>query len=150
MNLESILIVLLFLWAAVLTVVFGRFYFYYTRLIRGGKKDSIVDLLNDILHHANATKEDLDELRKRCDTLETDGALHIQKVGLARFNPFKETGGDQSFILALLNRQDSGVVISSLHTRSGTRWYAKRVARGKGLEHELSAEEEKAVAEAKS
>lgn len=71
--------------------------------------------------------------------------MHIQKIGLLRFNPFHDTGGDQSFILALLDSHDTGVVISSLHTRTGTRWYAKGVLSGRGQEHELSNEEQKAI-----
>lgn len=81
--------------------------------------------------------------------IEKDGQLHIQKIGLLRFNPFKDTGGDQSFILSLINGQESGVVITALYSRSGTRWYAKRVASGKGIEHELSEDEKKSLAMAK-
>jgi hypothetical protein len=66
-------------------------------------------------------------------------------VGLLRFNPFKDTGGDQSFILALVDAHDTGVIITALYSRSGTRWYSKRVTKGKGTEHELSDEEKKAL-----
>lgn len=90
-------------------------------------------------------KEILEKVILKCDTLEKESKLHIQKIGLLRFNPFKDTGGDQSFILALVDAQNTGVVISSLHTRTGTRWYAKQVVKGQGTEHELSSEEEKAV-----
>ena len=76
--------------------------------------------------------------------------MNIQKIGLLRFNPFKDTGGDQSFVLALLDNNDTGIVISALYSRLGTRWYAKKVAEGKGLEHELSDEEKKAISEARS
>ncbi len=83
------------------------------------------------------------------DKIHKDGLLHIQKVGLVRFNPFKDTGGDQSFILSLIDGKDTGVVISGLYSRSGTRWYAKRIVEGKGVEYELSEEEKKAIKEAK-
>jgi hypothetical protein len=66
-----------------------------------------------------------------------------------RFNPFNDTGGDQSFILALLDGKNAGVVISGLYSWSGTRWYAKKVVDGKGVEHELSKDEKKAIDEAK-
>jgi len=81
--------------------------------------------------------------------LKIDGSLHIQKIGLVRFNPFKDTGGDQSFILSLLDAHNTGVVISGLYSRTGTRWYAKKVVVGKGSEHELSDEEVKAVHQAR-
>ncbi len=87
-------------------------------------------------------------LKEYCDRIEKEGSLHIQKIGLLRFNPFKDTGGDQSFIMALTDGNDSGVIISALYSRSGTRWYAKKVKMGKGVEHELSEEEKKALKEA--
>jgi len=74
-----------------------------------------------------------------------DSQFYIQKIGLVRFNPFNDTGGDQSFILALIDAEESGVVISGLHTRNGTRWYAKKISNGHGVEHELSNDEVKAI-----
>ena len=96
------------------------------------------------------TKKDVDYLKAYCDKIEKEGFLHIQKVGLLRFNPFKDTGGDQSFILSLVNGKDTGVIISGLYSRSGTRWYAKRVIEGKSTDHELSEEEKKALKEARA
>lgn len=55
----------------------------------------------------------------------------IQKVGFRRFNPFEDTGGDNSFVLALLDRQHNGVLISSLYNRDSVRVYGKRVERGR-------------------
>ncbi|MCL5432874.1 MAG: DUF4446 family protein, partial [Patescibacteria group bacterium] len=94
-------------------------------------------------------KKDIDNLAARCDKIDNDGLFHIQKIGLVRFNPFKDTGGDQSFVLALLDNNDTGIVISSLYSRTGMRWYAKRIVLGKGLEHDLSDEEKGAIKEAK-
>ena len=68
----------------------------------------------------------------------------IQKVGVVRFNPFKETGGNQSFSIALLDSKDNGLVISSLFTRQGTRIYAKPVKNGKST-YQLSKEELEAI-----
>ena len=51
----------------------------------------------------------------------------FQRVGLVRYNPFEETGGNQSFALALLDADGDGWVLSSLHARSGTRVYAKAI-----------------------
>lgn len=94
-------------------------------------------------------KKDIEMLRVFCDRIEKEGEFHIQKVGLLRFNPFKDTGGDQSFILTLVDKNDTGVIISGLHSRSGVRWYAKKVENGKALEHELSEEEKKALGQAR-
>ena len=110
---------------------------------------SLTSILDDLLKESKLVKKDVENLKNQCDKIEKDGILHIQKIGLLRFNPFKDTGGDQSFILTLVDAKDTGVVISGLYSRSGTRWYAKRVINGRGVEHELSDEEKKAVKEAK-
>lgn len=146
---EFIILVLYFTWFLVLTFLLFRFYFFYTKLIKNGKKDSIITLLDDVARKEENNKKALVELKEQYDKLEKDSFSHIQKVGLVRFNPFKDTGGDQSFILALVDAEDTGVVISSLHTRTGTRWYAKGIVHGKGVEYELSNEEEKALKGAK-
>jgi hypothetical protein len=71
----------------------------------------------------------------------------VQHVGLVRYNPFQDTGGDQSFALALLDKQGDGVVISSLHSRTMTRFYAKPIKGGVAVVS-LSEEEVTAVQQA--
>jgi hypothetical protein len=71
----------------------------------------------------------------------------FQRVGLVRYNPFEETGGNQSFALALLDAAGDGWVLSSLHARSGTRVYAKTIKAGRA-DVGLSAEETAAITRA--
>ena len=73
----------------------------------------------------------------------------IQKVGVIRFNPFADTGGDQSFAVALLDAEGNGVVLSSLHGRADTRIFAKSVQAGRS-KHALSDEEQDAIRKALS
>ena len=123
---------------------------HYNKLSEGVGKDGLKTLLEDVLRSQTQTKKDIEMIRSLCDRIGQEGQFHIQKVGLLRFNPFKDTGGDQSFILSLLDSTDTGVIISGLYSRSGLRWYAKRVINGKGTEHELSDDEKKALKEAGS
>lgn len=146
----TVLIFVLVSWNIVLTFLIFKFFLYYSRLTKNGRKESVVKILDDVLAFENESKKALDALYAKCATLESNGLLYIQKVGLLRFNPFKDTGGDQSFILALVDAKDTGVIISSLHTRTGTRWYAKHVINGKGAEYALSKEEEEALKTARS
>jgi hypothetical protein len=69
----------------------------------------------------------------------------VQHVGLIRFNPFEDVGGDQSFALALLDGEHNGVVISSIYSRNGGRMYAKPLQVGV-QNRALSQEEEMAIA----
>lgn len=77
-----------------------------------------------------------------------DNLKHIQRVALKRYNPYHDTGGDQSFSVALLDGQGNGVVLTSLHSRSGTRVFAKPVKEGKEDAFQLSEEESCVVKEA--
>lgn len=70
-----------------------------------------------------------------------------QKFAMVRYNPFRETGGDQSFSMALLDMKDNGFVVTSIHGREVDRIYAKEILNGKS-KHNLSAEEIEAIKEA--
>ena len=87
---------------------------------------------------------ELDDVAARSAVLEASGKRAFQRVGLVRFNPFEDTGGNQSFALALLDAQGDGVVLSSLHARTGTRLYAKTLTGGRA-EGALSSEETEAL-----
>lgn len=94
-----------------------------------------------------AVEGDIRELYGAAEELYRLGQESIHRTEVVRFNPFKEVGGNQSFVVALLNGQNTGFVISSLHTREGTRIYAKPVTQGaESKEHPLSKEEKYAVA----
>lgn len=116
--------------------------------MQGVNRKALDVVLGHLVSGQQETKKDIANIMTRCDKIEKDEKYHIQKIGLLRFNPFKDTGGDQSFILALVDAFDSGIVITALYSRTGTRWYTKRVVRGKGTELELSEEEKKAVKKA--
>jgi len=137
------------LWLLVLTVFFWRILSHYNKLTKGVSEKSLKAVLEKLLRESELTVKDIEYLKNYCGRIEKEGLLHIQKVGLIRFNPFKDTGGDQSFVLSLIDGRDTGVIISGLYSRSGTRWYAKKVVEGKGVEHELTEEEKKALKEAR-
>lgn len=132
-------------WLTVLTIYLRRFIKNYQTFTHGVNRKALDSVLSNVVKEIQESKKDIAKLAIRCDTIEQKGLLSIQKIGLLRFNPFKDTGGDQSFILSLVDANNTGVVITALYSRSGTRWYAKKVAEGKGLEHELSDEEKKAL-----
>jgi hypothetical protein len=94
-----------------------------------------------------AVARGLDEVAARTAILEAAQRRSFQRVGLVRYNPFEETGGNQSFALALLDATGDGWVLSSLHARSGTRIYAKAIKAGRA-ESGLSAEETAAIRQA--
>lgn len=104
--------------------------------------------MKGVLKELNLLDSKLDSLTKELADLKNNQKFSIQKIGLIRFNPFKEVGGDQSFTLALLDESNSGVAITSLYTREGNRVYGKQIKNGTS-EYVLSMEEKKAIEKAK-
>lgn len=73
---------------------------------------------------------------------------NLTKIKLHRFNPFDDVGSDQSFILCLLDQTNSGVIITSLHARNLTRFYAKAIKNGQPVDSSLSKEEKSVILKA--
>jgi Protein of unknown function (DUF4446) len=113
-------------------------------LTRGSDGNSLEAVLDAHLDKVYAVARDLDGLAARTASLEWAQPQAFQRIGLVRFNPFEDTGGNQSFAIALLDARGDGFVISSLHARSGTRVYGKSVSGGTS-ESTLSTEEAQAV-----
>jgi hypothetical protein len=113
-------------------------------IARGADGASLEGLLRQNLDTSERVGRGLGALETRTSVLERDGRIAIQRVGLVRFNPFEDTGGNQSFAVALLDANDDGFIVSSLHARQGTRIYAKAVAKGRP-EAALSDEEAEAL-----
>ena len=147
-NFEAVALFIAINWLLALSLILYRYTAHYNMLTARIDKKTMQSVLDKLLSELASLKKELETLKKRCDVLERDSTLHIQKIGLIRFNPFKDTGGDQSFTLALVDAHNTGIVISALHSRSGMRWYAKRVVMGKGHEFDLSDEERRAISHA--
>jgi hypothetical protein len=106
------------------------------------------DLESIILAHSKeivAMDKEIQDLFEISNKIHALAQRSIHKVGVVRFNPFKDIGGDQSFALALLDGKNSGLVISSLHTREGTRIYSKPVVKGESEKYTLTGEEKEAI-----
>lgn len=103
-------------------------------------------ILKKVLESEVKNKNDIKEIFKIVNELSEKETLHIQKLGLVRFNPFRELGGDHSFSLALMDGKDTGVIITGLHTRERTRVYVKNIYKGKS-KLDLSSEERKVLQE---
>jgi hypothetical protein len=144
---------LLSVFLAVQTARVGRLEKQLRALMKGAGPGAASMSLGELIAGQGASieraRDEVSTLRHALHTLDHSVARSVQCVGLVRFNPFQDTGGDQSFALALLDRGGDGVVVSSLHSRTGTRFYAKPV-KGGTSHLSLSDEEVRAVSEAMS
>jgi hypothetical protein len=121
----------------------------YGAVLTGAQGADLEAILRDYAAQVRQTAAQVDELSQQAQRLEEILRHSLQQVGVVRFNPFSDTGGDQSFAIALLDAQGDGVVLSGLYSRAGVRVYAKPVEGGTSAYH-LSAEEEEAIVRALS
>ena len=147
MNAELVLLIVCGVWIAVLSVIFFLFFNFFRKLTKGTKENELLKVLSRILKVQEENSNSIIAIEKEIKRIDWEGKCHVQKVGIIRFNPFKEIGGDHSFSLALLDGEDSGAIITCLHTRERTRVYMKGIKKGKS-ELELSSEEKKALEKA--
>ncbi len=123
---------------------------HYNTLTKDISQHGLKAILEQILKRQQVLVQKTDQLEDLLNSTRNEAQLHIQKIGLVRFNPFSDTGGSQSFTLALLNKSDCGLVMTSLYARTGNRWYVKEIKDGVGINIELSKEEIAAIAQAQS
>lgn len=150
----GVILASLVLWLASLSFVLAKIFEKFSKLTRGTKADNLVKILGEILKTTKQNERQLEKLEKSLTELKKEAEGHLQKVSLLRFNPFGDVGGDQSFVVTFLDGENSGVILSSLHSRQQTRVYAKPVVKSQPKQGvRLSDEEErglKAAIEAKN
>lgn len=147
------IIILIALIAVVLALAilnaFLIFYFYKTNkrfdlLLEKGKLKDLKEVLFKQIDKAKDQEEAINRVVDRVKNLENISERTFQKIGVVRFNPFNNLGGNQSFVIALLDKQNNGFVISSFFIKEGNRVYAKAIQNGKS-DHQLSDEEREAI-----
>jgi len=143
-----LIIALLAFWLAVVSVFYFRLNRHYCRLVSGSKTKDLRAALEKLLDQSDLNRREIREVERQVVILNEKNLTNLQKIGLIRFNPLADTGGNQSFALALLDGQGSGLVVSTLHSRQSTRIYAKPLFKGKPQGFDLSVEEKQALSQA--
>lgn len=143
-------IVLLIIWMVGITAIALITAIRLRGMLGGIKKKELRELLEHVSQELSEQQEKAAAFQAELERLLQHEETHLQKVGFVRFNPFADTGGNQSFCIAILDRHDNGIVISSLHSRDQTRLYAKQIRERKAQGQQLSKEENEAVKRAQS
>jgi hypothetical protein len=138
------LLLLLLVLVVVQSVRLGRAVRGYRELVRDADGGSLHDRLAGNAIALDRATQRMEQIEALQATIEERSHRSLQHIGMVRFNPFEDTGSDQSFAIALLDDRRDGVVISSLHGRTNTRLFAKPVNGGTS-EHHLSDEEARAI-----
>jgi len=136
---------LAFLWLAAISFFLFRIIRHYKNLTERTGEKSIDKVLDSLLDQDSKHDKTIELIKEAIMTLETQAKKHLQRVGFVKFNPFERSGGEQSFVIALLDSTNSGIVKTFMYTREGVRIYVKQVKDGKPTEYELSDEEKEAI-----
>ncbi len=109
-----------------------------------GNGNNLDEMLKAYINDVNDVKKDNSEIKAYYTKLDNDISSSIQKIGLVRFNAFKDVGSDLSFAVALLDREDNGVVFNGIYGSESSNIYAKPIKNGESS-YQLSDEEKYAI-----
>lgn len=117
------------------------------KLLDYGSEETIEELLSRYIERSEAISSDYDGIVSRLNDISGILKECVQKVGIIRYNPFDQVGGDLCFALALLDSNNNGVVLNGIFSREGSYTYAKPVEHGQSS-YTLSEEEKTAISKA--
>jgi len=132
-----VLSIILFFWVIMLEIRLKK-------LFRGSKPEGLENLLMNInteFKGLDKTQKEMEEYLRR---VENRLKSTVQNIRIIRFNPFNDSGSNQSFTISLLNEDGNGAVITGLHSREKVNVYAKPITNFQS-EHKLTAEEEEVI-----
>lgn len=139
----------LIVWLVIISFFLYKIRAHYYHLISRTKKGSIDEILEVLMGKDDLFTQEIKQVKKSVEQINDESKFHFQKIGFLRFNPFERVGGQQSFIIALLDKENSGIILDFLYTREGIRVYAKKVKKGVSEEYGLSNEEKEVIKKAK-
>lgn len=114
------------------------------RFMKGAKGKSLESSVYDIFEENELIREDLEQCRGQINDIYSRLRGAIQKVGVVKYDAFAQLGGMLSYAVALLDENNSGILINSVHSAEGCYSYTKVIHRGKS-DVELGAEERQAL-----
>jgi len=141
-----IFLIILLAWNILLTSLIVKFKKRNDRFFETDKKN-VYEYLESVVADNRKFNTRCEKVEQGLDEIAAVIKKGFQKLGIVRYNPFHDTGGDMSFSFALLDLEDNGIVLTSIHGRQADRVYAKPIIKGKST-HNLSAEELEAIKKA--
>lgn len=140
-----IFIILLLIWVIVLNISIKKIKEKQSILFKGKKAKNLEEIVIENRNNIASNQKDIEKIYRISSKNNYLAGKALHKTGLVRFNPFRDIGGDQSFSLALLDKDNNGVIISSLYSREGVRVYSKAIKSGESMKYPLTEEEKQAI-----
>lgn len=120
---------------------------YKNFMVKLGNGKNLEEDLETYMYRVNKVEKQNAEITNQIDLMDKDLRKCIQKVGIVRYNAFKDVGSDLSFALALLDEQNNGIVLNGIYSRDMSNIYAKPIENGKS-KYVVSEEEAQAIQKA--
>lgn len=125
---------LLFILVIVLFVKNNKLNKKYQSFMEGSDGKSLEEAIQTRFQEVDTIKEILKKHQVHFDKVDETLLTTYQKMGIVKYDAFKEMGGKLSFALALLNQENSGLLINSMHSsREGCYTYIKEIIRGESF-----------------
>lgn len=134
----------LLVWLITLEVRLMRLTKTLRLLFTGRTGADLEGILREYMERMDRTDETIKAFNERATAVELKAPFNLSHLGVVRFNPFDDKGGDQSFAVAFLDDHGDGVVFTGLHSRSDVRVYAKPIVGGTST-YPLTNEESDAI-----
>ena len=134
-----------FIWLSIITFLIWKQHGFLDKLFPESGERDVRKKFEDVIGAITDFKEAVNKAEGKIKDLQQQGLDHIQNIKLLRYNPYNDTGGDQSFTLSILDKKGTGIILTSLHARSGTRIFAKSIIEGESNQYKLSKEEEDVI-----
>jgi len=144
----SVLLVVIAIWAFDLQARLRRLQRRYESLFSSEEEPSFAAALEQLAARFSKLNARTERLVVQTEEINRTLIRCVQGIGLVRYSAFEDTGGDQSFSLALVDGNGDGMVVSALYGRDATRVYAKPVE-GWTSSRPLAREEEQALTRAR-
>lgn len=138
----NVILTILVIINIIYTIMMKKKYLDFMKKLGNGK--NLDEMLKKYLDDVREIKKDNSEIKAYYTKLDNDIDTCIQKIGLVRYNAFKDVGSDLSFAIAMLDRNDNGVILNGLYGSESSNIYAKPVKNGVS-KYQLSEEEKTAL-----
>ena len=141
----AILLIVLLISCVVLIIKTSNLNKRYKQFMKKlGNGKNIEEDLENYMYRVEKVERQNSELHLICKEMGNQLSGCVQKIGIVRYNAFKDTGSDLSFALALLDEDNTGVVMNGIYSREMSNIYAKPVEKGKSP-YTISEEEKLAI-----
>jgi|SRR5690554_6539697 hypothetical protein len=120
----------------------------YKKFMQGSNGESLEEIIREKFTDIDILKSDSKKLKQEIEKINENLTITFQKIGVVKYDAFKEMGGKLSFVIALLDKNNDGIILNSVHSsREGCYTYLKEIIKGESF-LELSKEEKSALNQA--